>query len=430
VSCRICRILAIFLVSGCVALAQRAETNQLSYKLLSIQVKGLEHFTRDQVIAASGLRLGELAGDREFEQAAQKLGETGLFSQLTYTYKYSTAGCDLELQVAENLKLVPVIFNNFVWFSDSELIGLLHNRLPLFDGRVPPAGNFTDQVAEALSAILNQRKISGEVEGLPYASVNGPVEAYQYKLGFHAIVVRKIDFPGAAADDLPLLQAASSSFAGEDYLRTRLRVQEQFNLLPVYHARGFLKAQIADAQAQVAEDGARTLVDVSLPVARGIQYKLREFEFKGNTVFPADKLRELIHLKLGEPANSVQLADDLDQIRKLYGTKGYLFASLEPAPTMDDSSATVSYQIKVNENDLYRMGELTFEGIPEENATRMAAQWQMKKGDAFDDSYVQRFFGILYRDFGLKNSYEVVQKQAINRQDKTVSVNLRFVPRS
>lgn len=117
-------------------MAQTAGKAQISYKLLSIHVKGLQHFTEDQVLAASGLRLGQFAGEEEFKQAAQKLGETGLFTQLNYTYKYSTAGCDLQLQVAENDKLIPIVFDNFVWFSDDELLNMLRARVPLFAGRV------------------------------------------------------------------------------------------------------------------------------------------------------------------------------------------------------------------------------------------------------------------------------------------------------
>jgi outer membrane protein assembly factor BamA len=398
--------------------------------LLSIHVKGLQHFTENQVIAASGLKLGQQAGEAEFQQAAQKLGETGVFSELTYSYKYSTSGCDLQLQVTENEKLLPIIFDNFVWFSDEQLQNLLKAALPLFNGRVPAGGNLTDQVAQALTAILSDHKIEGQVEYLPFAAENGPVTGYEYRVNFHSIVVRNVDFPGASAEELPLLQAAARSFAGEDYLRSRLLAQERLDLLPVYEARGYLKAHFSDAQPKVAQDGPQTLVDVSLPVAPGLQYKLTALEITGNTAFPTDKLRDLIQLKTGEPANSVELASDLQQMHKLYGTKGYLFARVNAVPSMDDSNATVSYKLNVVEDDMYRMGDLSIEGLPEENANRMTAQWQMKKGDPFDDSYPQRFFSILYRDFGLRGSYNVAQKRAINRQDKTVSVVLHFEPTS
>jgi outer membrane protein assembly factor BamA len=413
----------------CGVCAQSPAKSKLSYKLLSIHVNGLSHFKEDQVVAASGLKLGQFAGEAEFQQAVQKLGETGLFANLAYKYQYSTAGCNLDLQVAENNKLVPITFDNFVWFSDDELINLLRSRLPLFDGRVPAGGNLSDQLAKALKQILDDKKIFGEANYFPAAELNGPVTSYVYKVDLHPVVVRNMDFPGAAAAELSALQAAAKPLSGQDYLRTKMQVQERLNLLPVYLARGYLKAKFSDAQAKVAEDGAQTLVDVSFPVVAGLQYKIVQTEWAGNSVFGTDKLQSLIHLKAGEPANAVQLADDLEQIHKLYGTKGYLFAHADPTPEMDDAAATVSYQLSVTEGDQYRMGELTIDGIPQANAAKMAEQWQLKKGDPFDDSYLQRFFKIMYHDVGLKVPYNIIPKQSVNQQDKTVSVALHFVPK-
>lgn len=418
-----------FLLLCAVTSAQTAGKAQISYKLLSIHVRGLEHFTESQIVEASGLRLGQFAGEEEFKQAARKLGDTGLFTQLNYSYKYSTEGCELELQVAENSRLIPILFDNFVWFSDDELLGMLRARVPLFEGKVPGEGHLTDQIADTLSSILEEHKIAGRVEYMASGPLNGGIDSYDYKLSMHAVVVRNMDFPGAAPEEITALQAAAKPLSGQDYLRTKMRAQEKFNFLPVYHARGFLKAEFAEVQAKVAQDGAQTLVDVSFQVSPGLKYKLTEVKFTGNSIFPAAKLRDLIHLKSGEPANSVQLADDLSQLHKLYGTKGYLFAHVDAMPTMDDGAATVAYQLNVVEDELYRMGELTIDGIPPENAKKMLEQWQMKKGDPYDNSYSQRFFGIMYRDFGLHGSYDVVPKEAIDRQEKTVNVALHFVPK-
>ena len=293
------RFFLLFVVWSAFAIAQTTGKTPISYKLLSIHVTGLQHFTENQVVSASGLRLGQFAGEEEFKQAAQKLGETGLFTQLNYSYKYSTQGCDLELQVAENDHLVPIIFDNFVWFSDDELLRLLRDRVPLFDGRVPGGGHLTDQIADTLGTLLAERKIGGRVEYMASGPLDGGIESYDYKLSMHAIVIRNMDFPGATDPETPLLQAAAKPLSGQDYLRTKMRVQEKFNFLPVYHTRGYLKAQFAEAQAKVAEDGTQTLVDVSFPVTPGVKYKLADMKFSGNNVFPAEKLRDLIHLKIG-----------------------------------------------------------------------------------------------------------------------------------
>jgi outer membrane protein assembly factor BamA len=423
------RSLVAFLIFCIELCAQNSTKPKLSYKLLSIHVTGLNHFKEDQVIAASGLKLGDLAGEKQFEQAAQKLGETGLFSNLSYKYQYSTAGCDLDMQVAENDQLVPITFDNFVWFSDDELLGLLHSKLPLFEGRVPTAGKLADQVAGALKQILDERKIFGEAEYHPAGALNGPITSYLYQVSLHPVLVRNVEFAGAANGELPALQAAAKALPGQDYTRTKMRVQEEKNLLPVYLSRGYLKAQFSDSQAKVAEDGTETKVDVTFPVLPGVQYKLVNIEWEGNSVFPVEKLQTLIHLKAGEPANAVQLTEDLEEIRKLYGTKGYLFAHADPTPEMDDSAATVSYQLSMTESDQYRMGELTIDGIPAANAAKMAEQWQLKKRDPFDDSYMQRFFKIMYHDVGLNVPYNIVSKQNVNQKDKTVSVVLHFVPK-
>jgi outer membrane protein assembly factor BamA len=260
--------------------------------------------------------------------------------------------------------------------------------------------------------------------------LDGQIEAYDYKLSLHPVVIREMDFPGAAADELPALQAAAKPLSGEVYMRTKMRVQEKFNFLPVYHARGYLKAQFAEAEAKVAQDGAQTIVDVSFRVSPGLKYKLTDVQFAGNSVFPTEKLRDLIHLKTGEPANSVELADDLEQVHKLYGTKGYLFAHVDAVPNMDDSAAAVAYQLNVVEGDVYHMGELSIDGIPAENAKKMLAQWQMKNGDPYDNSYPHRFFSIMYRDFGLQGSYNIAPREVINKEEKTVNVALHFVPKN
>jgi outer membrane protein insertion porin family len=171
------------------------------------------------------------------------------------------------------------------------------------------------------------------------------------------------------------------------------------------------------------------LVDVSIPVAPGRQYKLTELQWRGNTIVPAEKLQELTHLKAGEPANAVQLDEDIEAIKKLYGTKGYLFAHVDPVPATDDNQSTVSYELNVSEGEMYRMGDLELDGLDADVSKKMAAQWQMKKGDPYDSSYLHKFFSIMYRDAGVRRPYNVVPKESVNQQDKTVSVALHFMPK-
>lgn len=429
VRCRALLVLTFFTLSCVFAQAQQSGKTQLSYKLLSIHVRGLHQLREDQVVNASGLKLGEIAGENNFKQALEKLGDTGLFTNLSYAYRYSKEGCNLDLQISENDKLLPILFDNFVWFSDQELTNLLHARVSLFDGRLPEAGNLADQVSDALNALLTERNISAKVDYLRAGPVNGPIDSYIYKVTLHPVIIRNVIFPGAGPAEIPALETAAKPLAGHEYLRDKIRPQEEFNFLPVYLARGFLKAKFDDVQSTVVSDGPRTLVDVSLPVHPGMAYTLKRITWTGNTVFPANQLQPLIHLKAGERPNAVQLDQDLDAVRKLYGSKGYLTARVQPIPTLDDEQASVTYGLNIVEGDQYRMGDLLIDGIDEPARKRIITEWQMKKGDPYDNTYFTRFFQFIYRDTSLSRSYNIVHKATLDPQDKTVMLALHFVPK-
>lgn len=410
--------------------AQTLAKAKLSYKLISIQVKGANRLSPEQIASASGLKIGEFVDDDAFKQSAERLGNTGLFTELTYSYKYSTAGCALEFQVTENDKLVPIVFDNFVWFKDDELLDLLRSRVPLFTGSLPLGGELADQVARALNSLLAERKIEGKAEYLRAAKEDGPVDSYVYKVNFHSVVMRNFDFPGASERERTALEAAAKPLAGQDFLRSRMKVVSQKDLLPIYLARGYLKAGFGDAQAKVAQDGAQTLVDVSISVKPGAQYKLADLQWAGNTVFTSDKLLPLVRLKAGEPVDAVELGRNIEEIQKLYGTRGYLFARVDPTLEFNDAQSAVRYQLNVTEGEQFRMGELVIDGLDPDSTKKMAAQWQLKAGAPFDNTYVNRFFKVMYRDVGLHGSWNVVPKQAVNQQNRTVSVTLHFIPKA
>ena len=418
------------LLSCIFAFSENSGKPNLSHKLLSVHAKGADHYPEDQIISAAGLRLGQPATEDDFKKAIARLGDTGLFTNVAYSYRYSSAGCDLELQLAENDKLAPILYDNFVWFTDHELIDQLRSRVPLFQGKVPLGGDFADRIADALDSLLSERKIAGQVEYVREADLGGPVSGYIYKVNLHSVLIRKSTFPGAAQTELAALKAAASGLEGKEYLRSAMRPQIKFDLMPVYLARGYLRAAFADPQATVVQDGPQTLVDVSFPVTPGIQYRLTNLEITGNQVFTVEDLRSQIHLNPGEPADAVQLDRDIEGIQKLYGTKGYLAAQVHAEPSMDDAQSTVGYRLRLAEGDLYRMGELHVDGLPEDAARRLGVQWQMKTGDPFDDSYMKRFFGSLYRDVILSRSYSLVPKQTIDQQAKTVAISLHFVPKN
>jgi outer membrane protein assembly factor BamA len=335
----------------------------------------------------------------------------------------------LDVQVTDSEPFVPVRFENFVWLSDQELHEKLSAREPLFQGQLPVSGNLADQVSEALQGLAIEHNLHGRVDYLRTGPQDGPVEAFEFNITGQAISVRKIDFSGAGPAELPLLEAAVRRLSAQDYSRSRLALQAEKNFVPVFLERGYLKATVAEPQPKVVgETPEEILVDVTFPVTPGRQYKVSAIQLSGNTnVFPVEKLRELIHLQPGQTANAVQTDHDVEALKKLYGTRGYMGVQIRPAPEMNDDDATVKYVFEFKEGGIYKMGDLEVRGLDSKATERMGAAWRLLPGQTYNSDYPQQFLDSIVGTFP-PDQWKITVHETPEDQDKVVDVSLRFDP--
>ncbi len=129
------------------------------HRLLALKATGSTRYTDKEILGASGLQLGQDAAEGDFKEAAQRLGESGMFSGVVYSFTFSDAGSKLDLQLTDvdQSKLVPASFENFVWFTDAELLAALPQRVPLFKQLLPVTGRLPDEVTNALQALLSEK---------------------------------------------------------------------------------------------------------------------------------------------------------------------------------------------------------------------------------------------------------------------------------
>ena len=396
-------------------------------KLVSVKVTGTQRFTEKEVIAASGLEIGSVVTQDDFEKAGKRLGESGFFSNVAYSYAHTPLGTKLDLQLADAAKLVPAHFENFVWFSDDELRAKIHEHLPLFKGEVPVGGTFCDQVSDVLQALLVQRNLAARADYTRDSKDNaGPVDAINYHATGVTLRIAEVVFSGDP-EAHPMLDAAAQNLLGKDYVRTEVQAYATKNLLPVYLERGFLKATIGDPQAKVLKDtDEETLIQVQLPVTPGHQYKVSSFKWEGNSAFKAERLQSMVHAQVGQTINAEQLRTDLDAIQKFYGTRGYMLATVKPVPDFDDAANTVAYKMEVNEGDVFHLGDLDIQGLDAKTVDRLREAWTLREADPYDTTYPMRFFEQTVKLLSRDVTWTVSVHEGVNEKEKTVDVTLRY----
>jgi outer membrane protein insertion porin family len=408
-------------------------------RLTALKVTGTARYTDKEILAASGLQIGQNAADGDFREAAQRLGDSGLFSDVVYSYSSSGAGVRLEMQLAdaEQSKLVPAHFENFVGFTDDELRTALGSRVPLFKQLLPIAGNLPDQISEALQAILTEKQFPGRVNYLRESQdeSGGPLSAIAYRVEEVSIRIRSIEFPGASPEQTALLATAARRLTGAEYGRAALAAVAKFDLLPVYLQRGYLKAAFGPSDARMvpqpspatdAHGPAELQVDVILPVETGKMYSTSSVDWKGNSAIKIGELAPLLHLSTGQPADAVRLLRDIENLGKLYRSRGYMTVQIKSDTQFDEEKNTVHYDLNIVEGDLYKMGELEILGLDTQATARMQGAWTLREGQPYNADYPEKFRDDTGQLLPRGVRWVISIHETLEAKDKTVDVEVRF----
>lgn len=418
--------------------SSESRTAASSHKLSALIVTGSTIYTDKEILAATGLRIGQKAGDSDFKEAVQSLGNSGLFSDASYSYSTSAAGARLEIHLADidSSKLVPAQFENFVWFNEDELRTILQRRVPLFRDSVPLSGNLAGHVTEVLQAMITEKSLPGHVDSLRVTDRGTEnVTAVNYRVEGVSIRIRSVDFPGASPEQAKLLTAASRGVIGAEYMRPALAAVAKLDLLPVYLRRGYLKAEFWPCDARVVkestaddkiEDAADIQVVAIMPVTPGKMYATSGVEWKGNSAMTTKELSPLVHLPMGQPADTVRLLQDIESAVRLYRRHGYITVQIKPDAELNDEKGIVHYTLNVIEGDLYKMGELDLNGLNSHTTARLRAAWTLREGEFYNADYPAKFVEENREILPRGVAWAIDIQETPDAKDKTVDVEIKF----
>ena len=362
-----------------------------SIKLDKIEFKGLERVKEPEALEKSGLAAGQTVDIDTVEAAANRLLESGLFTNLSYKLKGTTDKSVLTFEVIERKWTMPVAFDNFVWFTDEELTAAIRQKLPAFDGTAPEAGGVTEQIRQALADLLKERRIEGSVQ---YDLSENPLDrkvSHLFSVKGPGLRVCKITYAGARAVPEEQLVTKSGGIFDNDYSRAYVGGFVESNLLPLYHERGYLRA--AFSAPKVVPEAAPECkgVAVALTVDEGSIYVWDKAAWEGTEGLTAQELDAALGMRNKEVANVVKIAKGLSNVRRAYGRKGYINARVRPETEFDDTGRSVSYRFRVTEGPQYHMGDLTITGLDEAATNNLRGRWRLLHKEVYDEGYVEEF---------------------------------------
>jgi outer membrane protein insertion porin family len=403
-----------------------------SLRLDRLEFEGLKRYGKDQIVEASGLTIGQPINETLLDESANRLVQTGFFKNVSYRVRATGTQATVTFQVEEKNEVgLPVVFDNFVWFSDDELTIAIRREIPSYDGTALEVGNMTSSIKEVLQRLLQEKKIPGQVEHMTSADPSAAVVAHVYTIKGTKIPICELAFIGASAIKDQELSENSKPIFDEDYSRGIVFGFANLTLGDLYRQRGYLRAQFKEPASKPRNDeSCKNGVDVTLTVQEGLQYTWAKAEWIDNKSFSASELDAALGMTPGELASITKINKGLHQVSKTFGTKGYITATLRPVRDFDDANKRVTFRFKVIEGAQYKMGALVITGLPDDVAARLKAQWKLMPGEVYNGSYLTEFINtVMVRDASVRGvladkSKKVSTSMASDRKSLTVSVTI------
>jgi outer membrane protein assembly factor BamA len=367
--------------------------NAQTATLKEIHADGLKKLTEAQVISLSGLATGAQVGRNELQNAADALVKSGLFAKVNYNFTTHNDAVSLIFHLDENPRL-PVTYDDFPWFADSELDDAIRKDMPFYDGTLPEGGAVVEQAANSLQAFLAAHGTNAQIEHAVLLNPLSDGSVHQFRVGGLALQIASMEFSDPHLKESLAVQQHLPEILGKPYSRLAIDIFLAEAIRPVYQQDGYLRAKIGPAEVRLSGDPHRKLpeqIPVYVPCQPGPVYHWKGVEWSGNQALSAITLTSTLGLKPGDVADGMGIETGWDRIREEYGQRGYLEVKLTPAVTYDDQAHTVSYAVSIAEGSVFHFNQMIITGMSLAGERMIQEAWPAKQGDVFDKKAFTQF---------------------------------------
>jgi outer membrane protein assembly factor BamA len=371
----------VFLFAAHIAIAQ--------FPLLDISVSGNSRFASADVIAASGLHLGQSASSAEFDAAVTRLMDTGMFRSANYRYDPKSSGGKtgyaLTLLVGEDSQTGGVLLD-FPGVDSTAFWGELRKSNSLINSEMPANSRAEAYYRTAIESALKLR-------GQPQAVVSRSEGA----LGGRGIVtvfrpanlprISEVQFAGNQAISAKTLHDALDRVTvGEEFTERSFSQRVELNLRPLYEDKALLAVRFGTPSMATNPAGE---VAVTVAVEEGPPWKLGKVTIQGDP--QAEDLYRAGRFPEGKLATSLAMNTAVNDMQNFLKKDGYIAVRSKVKRSFHAENTTVDLGIDVARGPQFTFGELQINGLPDSLRAELSSQCKIASGAPYDQPYLEDY---------------------------------------
>ena len=359
------------------------------YQPRSIQFIGAPEYTDQELLAAADLKPGISLTVDAMKEHAKLLLDSGAFESITFQF----TGVDLRYILKPSTTLLPIRLANLPLKQGSDLDAKLHERVPLYRGKVPSEGGLTEQVRTALEDILAAQGIKTTIEAMATSEAVSKKSAVIFSITAPPVSVGEIHLDGKSPTLEPKAADILKSLTGTPYDQEGSPSQISTNLGNYYRDQGYVEASVEAVPQNpptVTADSIRIPFQVSF--TPGILYKISSVRLAPDLMVKQADFDRQANVHPGDIADGERVRQNWAFIARQYHNLGYLQASIHPTPSFDRENGTVSYDVAAEPGPVYTMGGLTIENVSDDLRSKMLAAWKIPAGTVFNEGAILSFY--------------------------------------
>src|SRR5579883_648273 len=267
----------------------------------------------------------------------------------------------------------------------------------------------------------------------------------------------------------PKVKVGKISFTGNEHVSSRVLRESMKNLRPIgipksiflenlfartYDAskleedservrdamqqKGYFKAVVQDPKTNTRDTSGikwylpfkvshGKVVDITMPVAEGDQYRLGSIKFTGSKVVTDQAaLRKLFPIKDGDIFDIALMRKGLENLRKAYGELGYINFSSVPNTNIDEPKKLINLEIDIDEGAQFFVRRIEFKGNTTTRDKVIRRELVLEEGNVYN-SRLWELSLLRLNQLGYFENLKVDQDSELktNNQDHTVDITLK-----
>ncbi|MCK5012501.1 MAG: outer membrane protein assembly factor BamA [Candidatus Omnitrophica bacterium] len=388
----------------------------------SIEVKGNKTISIAIILSKIKTRVGQKYLQSVISDDLKRLYNTGYFSDVRVDRENFEGGFKVIIYLDEKPIVEEITFSKIRFLRSRNLLKKMKTQ----------EGKFLDN--KLLKDDTNMIKELYVKKGLTLAEVEveTSIDETTNKAQLHFIIKEgsKIQIKRIYVDGnetfkdkkiLRLIKARNKGFFRSGYLKKDILSEDMERIKSFYEQNGFIDVT-ADFSTEELNKG---FVNVRIQISEGKQYFVGKVSILGNDVLSKeDILRIMEETKDGGIFSREKLTVDIANIRTLYFDRGYIFANVDEATSLDQTTGEVGVKINIEEGGLAFINRVNIQGNTRTRDIVIRRELRLSPGDRFDGGKLRRSRERLnnlgyFEDVG----FDIEDTDVSDKKDLVVQVN-------